>query len=168
MWIDLKTFLEKKYSIFGGVTLNVLLFAICCASLAGLLVGFSGVLMWEIGEVIDTAGILEPEITNALFVISGLLIVCLCFFYPFLGLVLYTLFLPFRNEDYVLLSAGGADVRIGDFFLLPAMVAWFTIKYVLVRNDFVAGKTGLELPVSMFIFITILSVSWTFSYGGSI
>lgn len=161
--------LHSRHDLLGGLSLRPFLFFMAVAVLAAGCIGFAGVFQWEIGEVIDLSSLgLPPYVAYYVFGILGVFFMGLCYVRPEWGLVFYSVLLPFRGEDYVIISAGGADIRAADFFIVPALAAWLLNRMFVNGKGLTPPKLGMELPAIMLLGFCVLSFAWSEAYTSTL
>ncbi|OHB38720.1 MAG: hypothetical protein A2Y09_10650 [Planctomycetes bacterium GWA2_39_15] len=160
--------IRNRQDFFGGLSLKGLIFTILIALGFGLSIPFAGVFQWEFGEVIDIHNILPDYAPYYIFGIIGLAIMVACFVKPVLGIFFFTAFLPFRSEDYTIIDISGAEIRIADFFILPAIVGWALNRIFVERKGLKFESTGAETSFLFFFWWCALSMAWTYSKSGTV
>lgn len=158
----------QRIYLLGGIT--VWQFSLICLLAAAIpgIVCLAGVVQLEL-DYMDIGGIEVPQyMILYLGAPVGLITASICALRPMVGICLFTIFLPFRGDDYIIASLGGADVRIADLFIVPGIVGWFFRRFFIEKRPFSFRAENIELPALLLLWWSILSLSWSQAYFSTI
>jgi len=157
---------NHPYRQWFWILIIILVVSIAMAAM----IGIAPLLQQEIGEIFGVEEIFGiPEYYT--YFIAGALGVFLLgcsLVNPFFGVLMVSILLPFRSEEYALADMGGALIRVADPFALCTFIGLLNRDIFTRKIGLPLHKTGIEFPLLVLLWWVFLSFTWCESYASGI